>query len=249
MSIDVTFAMTSDSLGVDPDDLRSGSPTLRDYHRALWSRPAVGTQGEALNWQADARNLYLWHETEILGRFAVSSDTIVTSHRAYSRFAVSSLYKEVEPERREQFHRVCSTIGGFIVFPVHLQSINQRRGSAPLCDRFDLALECIRRHYEEPDSHNPLGQVLARNSGFFDLFGDFSGYVQFFYLDPLVNSNGTVNWHLDNVAGDLSKALLPQTMSDYLTYLDRQEAFVLARNQLIAADFPGEVTDESPESG
>ena len=150
----------------------------------------------------------------------------------------------METERREQFHRICSTIGGYIVFPVHRQSINQRRGAAPLCDRFDLALECIRRHYEEPDAPNPLTGVLSHNARFFDLFGDFTGYVRFFYLDPLVNPDGTVKWHLDNVEGDLSKVLLPQTMSDYLTYLDRQVEFVLARNRLIAIDFPAEVTDE-----
>lgn len=238
MSIDVTFSMRSDSRGIDPDDLRTGSPTLRRYHRALWSRPSAGTGGEALNWHADSKNVYLWHETDELGRFAVGSDTIVTSHSAYSRFPVSSLYRELDEERRERFHRVCSTIGGYLVFPVHPQSINQRRGGAPLCDRFDLALECIRRHYDEPGSHNPLGPVLARNSRYFDLFGGFLGYVRFFYLDPLVNVDGTVNWHLDNVADDLSKNLLPQSMSDYLTYLDRQEAFVLARNRLIAADYP-----------
>lgn len=242
----MTYSMRSDSLGVDPDDLRTGSPTLRQYHRALWSRAAPGTDGETLSWHANSTRAYLWHESDALGRFAVGSDTISTSHSAYGRFPVSSLYRELGPERRGQFHRICSTIGGYIVFPVHPQSINQRRGRAPLCDRFDLTLECIRRYYEEPDAANPLGEVLNRNSGFFGLFGDFTGYVRFFYLDPLVNSDGSVKWHLDNVTGDLSKTLLPTSMSGYLTYLERQETFVLARNRLIAADFstqPGS-TDE-----
>ena len=139
MSVDVTFSMRSDSRSIDPDDLRTGSPTLRKYHRLLWSRPAPGTAGEALEWHADSNRVYLWHESARLGRFALGSDTIATSHSAYSRFPVSSLYKELEPERRERFHRTCSSIGGYIVFPVHRQSINQRRGGAPLCDRFDLA--------------------------------------------------------------------------------------------------------------
>ena len=68
--------------------------------------------------------------------------------------------------------------------------------------------------------------------------------MRFFYLDPLVNADGTVKWHLDNVTGDLSKTLLPQTMADYITYLDRQETFVLARNQLVSADFSDRATDE-----
>ncbi len=43
--------------------------------------------------------------------------------------------------------------------------------------RFDLTLECIRRHYlDEP---SPLSDTLAWYADFFGLFGDFAGYVDF----------------------------------------------------------------------
>lgn len=47
-------------------------------------------------------------------------------------------------------------------------------------DRFDLTLECIRRHYL--GQRSPLGETLARYRDFFALFEDFSGYVEFFMV-------------------------------------------------------------------
>ena len=65
-------------------------------------------------------------------------------------------------------------------------TINGPRGFHPrIKDRFDLTLECIRRHYlDEP---SPLSDTLARYADFFGLFGDFAGYVDFFLLQDLVN--------------------------------------------------------------
>jgi hypothetical protein len=60
------------------------------------------------------------------------------------------------------FYRIACTIGGYIVFPRNRpgqtgQTINQSGGFHPaIRDRFDLTLECIRRHYSEPAAENPL---------------------------------------------------------------------------------------------
>ena len=79
----------------------------------------------------------------------------------------------------ENFLHKTYTIGEEIIFPKHAKSINQARGVNPLiCDRFDLTLECIRRYYAGVSS--PLHEVLCSDSVFFDLFGDFRGYVEFF---------------------------------------------------------------------
>ena len=51
-------------------------------------------------------------------------------------------------------------------------------------DRFDLTVECIRRHYLNEAS--PLSDTLERYSDYFRLFGDFGGYVEFFLLQDLV---------------------------------------------------------------
>ena len=65
------------------------------------------------------------------------------------------------------------TIGGMMIFPGNKIdgkiTINGARGFNPkIADRFDLTLECIRRHYRKEPS--PLGQVLERYGGFFALF-------------------------------------------------------------------------------
>lgn len=56
----------------------------------------------------------------------------------------------------------------------------------PSCQpsRFDLTVECIRRHYAAGDS--PLAATLARYADFFALFEDFQGYVEYFLLQDLV---------------------------------------------------------------
>jgi len=42
-------------------------------------------------------------------------------------------------------------------------------------DRFDVTLECIRRHYRGEDS--PLAEVLAQHADFLRLFRDFRGFA------------------------------------------------------------------------
>ena len=60
-------------------------------------------------------------------------------------------------------------------------TINGARGvNGKIKDRFDLTLECIRRHYTSEKS--PLSDTLQRYSPFFNLFENFQGYVDFFLL-------------------------------------------------------------------
>ena len=64
-------------------------------------------------------------------------------------------------------------------------TINGARGFHPrIKDRFDLTVECIRRHYR--NEWSPLSDALRRYADFFGLFGDFRGYVEFFLLQDLV---------------------------------------------------------------
>ena len=88
----------------------------------------------------------------------------------------------------EDFLHKTYTIGGEIIFPKHRGSINQARGVSPqICDRFDLTLECIRRYYAGVSS--PLYGVLCGDGRYFDLFGDYRGYVDFFLLQDLVSED------------------------------------------------------------
>jgi hypothetical protein len=135
------------------------------------------------------------------------------------------------------------TIGAFIVFPCHQQSLNQLRGTrGQIADRFDLTLECIRLYYEDVTAidRNPLGDVLLSDSAFFDIFGHgvpgFNSYVEFFHLGDLV-TGGRIRW-FDNAKGyewQFADSPLPKSQAAYVSYLENVLEFVGRRNKTIAA--------------
>jgi hypothetical protein len=94
-------------------------------------------------------------------------------------------------------------------------------------DRFDLTLECIRRHYLGQPS--PLNDTLVRSANFFDLFDEFAGYVTFFYLQDLVdNAASAGRFSILFAAFDASP--LPQTLEQYLACRSLGIAFIHAGN-------------------
>lgn len=228
--IDTSFDMRTDAGGKDPD---SHSPTLRRYHRLLWSKPLPN----GAVFELDAK----LHHHSNLGEFWLSSDAIVHTYLRWTRPArLVNVIQQVPPEETTAFYNLGCTIGAYIVFPSQVlvdgkwqRSINQRRGTHhQIRDRFDLTLECIRRHYTGADS--PLSALLAHYADFFSLFGDFSGYVDHFLLNDLANDNCTSVEFLtqfDDFDGD---ALPAASTAQYRQYMRKSMAFVQARNRRIA---------------
>src|SRR5215510_7039385 len=180
--IDVTFDFREDKpRGKDPD---ARSPTLRKYHQWLWSKPLPS--GVVFELGVNKPRVYL-HHTSGLGEFFLSSDSVIPSFR--KERALSDLRKRVLRRDRDGFLRLTYTIGGMMVFPANQvagkMTINGQRGCHPrIKDRFDLTVECIRRHYSGDQS--PLSATLERYADFFSLFESFEGYVDFFLLQDLV---------------------------------------------------------------
>lgn len=232
--IDVAFCFYDDPAYVTDAD--RDSAILRRWHQILWSKELPG--GQRLKWQLDTWGS-LTAETAS-GSVRVSSDTIATTHANYVRAGVGRLWAGLGPEEQERVERALYTIGAFLVFPTHPQSLNQLRGtSSAIADRFDLTLECIRQHYVG-ERTNPLSGVLEIDEGFFRLFGEgadgFAAYVDFFYLQDLV-ADGRIRW-LDGATVDVwsfDSPALPFTESTYRSYLENVAAFVSARNSRIRA--------------
>lgn len=226
--VDTSFDVRSDAGGRDPDKY---SPTLRNYHQLLWSKPLPN--GVPFILDASPRGVYLHHASD-LGEFFLGSDTIVHTFASWLRMA--PIIAQVPIDEQEGFRRTGRTIGGTIVFPSNRidgkPTINGARGMHPrIRDRFDLTLECIRRHYVGDAS--PLDQTLLRYDAFFRLFDDFRGYVAFFLLQDLVSADyATVKFFtpFDN----FTSPTLPDTPEAYEEYRTNIVRFVTARNERIA---------------
>ncbi len=223
--IDTRFNMYSDANGGDPD---ATSPTLRRYHKLLWSKSLPN--GDHFDLRDDRRGSYLFHSSA-WGDFALGSDAITHSYRNQMR--KKWLTTQIPREVQELFDHG-STIGGYLVFPNNqvdrLHTINQARGISRLIDdRFDLTLECIKRFYV--DQPNPLEDALRRYASFFRLFGTFEGYVQFFLLNDLVDEQGDVKFYLP--FDDFQSPPTFRHIEDYLTYKSRTQWFIASRSRRI----------------
>lgn len=211
---------------IDPD---ADSPTLQKYHKLLWSKQLPN--GEFMDLKAGYGANYLtWEE------FRFGSDSITASFR-YKRY--KNMIEQVAKAMpnyinfMENYIRKSYTIGGAIIFPKWHGGINQSRGwNAFIRDRWDLTLECIRKFYLGETS--PLYDTLLKDKAFFDLFKDFKGYVDFFFLQDCVSKDykSVKIWLGD---GQFKSNSLPETIKEYLYWLEKQLEFVELRNARISA--------------
>lgn len=227
--IDTSFDVYSDTpAGKDPDQW---SPTLRSFHARLWSKPLP--DGHYFTLSSKTRGAYLHHNSN-RGEFFLSSDSIGHTYR-YSK-PVAGVIAQVPESELDEFFALASTIGAYIVFPARTvnrkPTINAARGMHPkIGDRFDLTLECIRLHYADRDS--PLSEVLERYRTFFDLFGDFWGYVDFFLLQDLINKETRqIEFFLPHT--NFNSRPYPADLDIYRIYRGAVTAFINARNKRIA---------------
>ncbi len=225
MIIDTRFNVHFDAQGGDPD---STSPTLRLYHKFLWSKPLPN--GHIFELTNKKTGTYLYHKSE-LGEFFLGSDAITHSYRHHKR--KEWLTRQIQNEVNE-LYETGSTIGSFTIFPKNKvdkkHTINQARGINSLIDdRFDLTLECIRLYFLGQDS--PLYNTVLRYKDFFDLFESFESYIKFFFLDDLVDENLKVKFYLpfDNFKTKPTFS----NINDYLMYKKGVANFIKSRNKRI----------------
>jgi hypothetical protein len=172
---------------------------------------------------------YLHHRSAI-GEFFLTSDTVVPTFTDAA--SLSHIINRIPRRDREAFRSIIYTIGGMMIFPGNRidgkSTINGARGFHPrIKDRFDLTLECIRRHYVGKES--PLTVVLQRYADFFELFGNFRRYVEFFLLQDIVNGDfSKVKFFTPFV--DFAASPLPSSVDEYLSYRQLAVQFVKARN-------------------
>jgi hypothetical protein len=230
--IDINFDFRNDSYEKDPD---VHSSTLKSYHKILWSKPLPN--GKIFNLRDDKAGAYLYHKSE-LGEYFLGSDAISHSYRHHKR--KQWLTGQI-PEIVNKVYSAGCKIGAYIIFPNNeidkKQTINGARGfNSKIDDRFDLTLECIRRFYLGLQS--PLTDIFLRYRDFFDLFRDFSGYVDFFLLQDLVTENyAEIKFYLpfDNFMSPPNF----HNVHDYLVYQEKVIDFITKRNNRIDKMYNG----------
>jgi hypothetical protein len=225
MIIDTNFNFYSDSNGGDPD---STSPTLRKYHKILWSKPLPN--GKLFELRDNKNGAYLYHESE-LGEFLLGSDAITHSYKNHKR---KRWLTEQIPTVVKELFDAGSTIGAYIIFPNNRidgkHTINQARGVNSLIDdRFDLTLECIRLFYSGEKS--PLYDTLLRYKEYFHLFDDFMGYIHFFLLDDLIDEDNKIKFYLPFDGFKTRPSF--SDVSQYFSYKTKVVGFIKSRNKRI----------------
>lgn len=227
--INVTFDFRSDTPGYPKADPDAVSPTLRRYHKKLWSKPLPG--GSSFHLVDTRPRAYLHHSSE-LGEFWLASDTVIPSFRKEQRIAH---VLEAIPDEVAAFVTLGYTMGAMMLFPGDVRdrkmTINGARGFHPrIKDRFDHTIECVRRHYlNEP---SPLSAVLLRYADFFALFRDFPGFVDFFLLQDLVADDYSAVRFFSPFE-NFTTSPIPASLDAYRAYRDRASQFIEQRNHRI----------------
>ena len=222
---DPTFDFRTDAGGGDPD---ATSPTLRAYHKLLWSKPLPG--GDLFELNDTEPGAYLYHQSK-RGKFFLASDSAMPTFRKYQRMVhIISLVPESE---RAEFGTITYQMGGMLLFPGNRidgkQTINGARGfNRKIADRLDLTVECIRLHFL--GETNPMAETLDRYGAFFALFEDFDGYVDFFLLQDLLDEDrSAVKFFVP--FDDFGTPPLPASVEAYQDYRKNAIRFVEARNR------------------
>jgi hypothetical protein len=130
--IDITFDFRTDTpTGKDPDAL---SPTLRSYHKFLWSKPLPN--GVLFELDDKKAKVYLYHKSQ-LGEFFLSSDSVI---HTFSRWAsMAHIINQLKDGEAEAFRSIGYTMGGMIIFPANRvegkSTINGARVISPAYQR------------------------------------------------------------------------------------------------------------------
>lgn len=227
--IDITFDFRQDTpQGKDPD---AYSPTLRRYHRMLWSKSLPS--GEHFELLDTTPQVYLHHRSA-LGEFWLASDTVIPSFTRENK--IRHVIEQISPKDLDRFNAIGYTMGGMMLWPGQRvgrkMTINQQRGCHPrIKDRFDLTVECIKRYYNGAQS--PLSDTFARYDDFFKLFENFKGFVEYFLLQDIVSSNFQTVYLFAPFNG-FDASPLPQNLNEYSEYMADAIQFIKARNLRIS---------------
>ena len=227
-------------LGKDPDRF---SKELKEYHICLCSSRTINEKEFILNSGKNNKMIYSNGNIEIIFTPDSITNVFQNSSRRYNGIKEKDIinkYSENEEikELIEEYRRIDYTIGSSIIFPISINNqslgttINRARGVLyQIHDRIDFTLKCIKLYYEDSNDINPLLPYIQKNKAFFDLFGSFKAYVDFFFLNDLVDKDYNVIY-LDNECSFSNP--FPYNIDVFKEYISNTIKFINNRNKRIA---------------
>jgi len=230
--VDITYDFSEDYYkGIDPDKYNK---ILRSWHKILWGKKLPEKD---IILTLVEKKYGLIHSSS-LGEYYLTSDSIIPTYSMHKN-SITNIINQFPKEEIDNFFRIASRIGAYILFPGNrigtAQTLNGARGfRAKIADRFDLTLECIRLYYNgdiDPKT-NPLGDVICRYNNFFTLFNNFQGYCEYFLLQDLTIDNfSKVNFFLP--FNGFNTKSRPSSVDEYRVYKEKSVEFVNNRNSRI----------------
>lgn len=231
---DIEFNFDTDQPRATKPDADSDSPTLRNYHQQLWSKPLRSGDVFTLEAPSVRSQGYLIYTDASGDQHWFGSDAITNSYTRWLRpKALVDSIAALSAEQKRRYLNPRYTVGSTMIWPVRSKdrpTINQARGTrSAIADRMDLTLECIRRHYRgEEDS--PLADVLAAYGDFFALFDGFDEFVDFFHFQDLVTPDyENVRFYLP--LEDFARRGTPLTVEEYVTCMEATLSLIKQRQR------------------
>ena len=213
--------------GWDPD---TKSPTMRKYQALLWNKKTPS--GVKLDLKlAPKMSDYITYGPHKMGSDAIF---ITMRYKKLDNFFRRRILPESPffAERMKKYLFDAGTIAGEMLWPKHQNSMNQARGVNPyIWDRFDLTLKCIKLFYEDPNAFNPLAQCMEADRWFYELFVNFEGFTEFFFLQDFIDEKGNVKYYFDD--GSFRKEPRPKNTEEYWRFIGAQEEICLKRKERI----------------
>ena len=231
--LDITYdyrKIKQDGSWDEPDMV---SEELKQAHKILWSKELPTgdlfhlSEGAAEDW--DIGNPYLVLKT-YLGKIKLTSDSMINSYLKGKTKRLGKTLDLLTKEEKTSFLKLGYSIGNFILFPGNKingkNTINVER-YRKYYDRFDFTLDAIRKFYIGESSD--LYECLDRYKSFFDLFVDFKGYCEFFFLQDFVSADfNSVEYFVDP-----KLPYIPIDLDQYRLYMRNCMDKIASRNKRI----------------
>ncbi|MDQ1053848.1 hypothetical protein QE394_001776 [Arthrobacter sp. SORGH_AS 212] len=236
-AFDTTFNYKTDNpKGARPDADRD-SLQLRADHDLLWTKEArSGVQFSPVAPEVRSHGYLICTEPVSGQKYWHGSDAITNLYTTWLRpKALVKAITELDDAQRSLYLDPPYTIGSAMIWPVrksHPYTMNRARVRRQIADRMDLTFECIRRHYAD-DGKNPLSQVISNYKYFFDIFGTFEKFVEFFHFQDLVSvKKGSIDFFLP--FDDFKRHAAPASKYEYTEYRANVLQFIDKRRQRMA---------------